>query len=55
MNYAAMTVNLCEKINRYAKPNSMVIGGDLYRETEKPSPILKKTIILNRRDSTRLE
>ena len=24
------TVNLCAKINRYAKPNSMVIGGDLY-------------------------
>src|SRR6266540_517421 len=25
------TVNLCAKINKKAKPNSMVIGGDLYR------------------------
>ncbi len=24
------TVNICAKINRYAEPNSMVIGGDLY-------------------------
>ena len=24
------TVNLCAKINRYAKPNTMIIGGDLY-------------------------
>ena len=25
------TVNLCAKMNKMAKPNSMVIGGDLYR------------------------
>ena len=25
------TVNLCAKINRYATPNTMVIGGDLYQ------------------------
>jgi two-component system response regulator ChvI len=35
------TVNLCAKINRYAKPNSMVIGGDLYLVL-KAIPLLKK-------------
>ena len=35
------TVNLCAKINRYAKPNSMVIGGDLYLVL-KAIPHLKK-------------
>ena len=35
------TVNLCAKINHYAKPNSMVIGGDLYLVL-KAIPHLKK-------------
>jgi len=35
------TVNLCAKINRYAKPNGMVIGGDLYLVL-KAIPLLKK-------------
>ena len=25
------TVNLCSKLNKMAKPNTMVIGGDLYQ------------------------
>ena len=27
-------VNMCSKINRHAKPNSMVIGGDMYQITK---------------------
>ena len=29
------TVNLCAKLNRFAKPNSIVIGGDLYETLKK--------------------
>ena len=40
-DFFGTTVNLCAKINRYAKPNSMVIGGDLYLVL-KAIPLLKK-------------
>ena len=39
------TVNLCAKINRYAEPNTMVIGGDLYLVL-KSIPVLKNDYYL---------
>ena len=27
-------INICAKINRYAQPNDMVIGGDLYEQVK---------------------
>ena len=29
------TVNLCAKLNRFAKPNSLVIGSDMYQIVKK--------------------
>jgi two-component system, OmpR family, response regulator ChvI len=39
------TVNLCAKINRYAEPNTMIIGGDLYLVL-KSIPVLKNDYYL---------
>ena len=45
MIYSVPTVNLCAKINRYAEPNTMVIGGDLYLVL-KSIPVLKNDYYL---------